>query len=141
MENAGFQIRSLTLIAIILRTGLSMDIHGPKLLWKNILCLRVVTIRLAKSCFVRMWKVACYGCGGDGAIIVWVPGVSQAIVASNGTALGPPEARLPSPSLLPGRSQVTWPIIGTRTAGSSYARSILETIHDTVKGIATHGDA
>ena len=87
MENAGFQIRSLTLIAIILRTGLSMDIHGPKLLWENILCLWVVTIRLAKSCFVRMWKVACYGCGGDGAIIFWVPGVSQAIVTSNGTAL------------------------------------------------------
>ena len=134
-------MRLLTLIAIILRTGLSMDIHGPKLFWENIMCLWVVTIRLAKSCFVCMWKVACYGCGGDGAIIAWVPGVSQAIITSNGAALGPPEARLPSPALLPGRPQVTGPIVGTGTAGSCLACSILEAIHNPVKGIAAHWNA
>ena len=100
----------LTLIAVILRTGHGMDIHGPKLLWENILCLRVVTIRLAKSCFFCMWKVARYSHGGDGAIVFWVPGVSQAIVTSNGTALGPPEAGLPSSpfSLADPMSQGPW---------------------------------
>ena len=85
-----------------------------------------------------MWKVARYSCGGDGAVIFWVPGVSQAIVTSNGTALGPPEAGLPSPALFPGRSHVTGPMVGTGTADISFASSILETIYDTVKRIPAH---
>ena len=54
-----------TLIAVILRTGNSMDIHGPELFWENIPCLRVIAVRLAKACFVGMREVASYWCGGD----------------------------------------------------------------------------
>ena len=131
----------LTLIAVILRTGKSMDIHGPKLFWENILCLWVLAVRLAKACFVGMREVASYWCGWDGAIIVWVPWICQAIVTPNGASLRPPEARLPRSTFLSGRPQLTRPIVGTGAACSSLACSILEAVDNTVKGIAANWDA
>ena len=77
-----------------------MGIHGPKFFWKNILCLRVLTVGFAEACLVGMWEVARDWCGGDGAIVFWMSGVGQAEVAANGAALRPPETRLSCPTLL-----------------------------------------
>ena len=94
----------LTLIAVILRMGDSMDIHGPKLFWEDVLGLWVLTVGFAKARLVCMWGVASYWCCWDGAIVVWMPGVSQAEVTANGAALRPPETRLSCPTLLSSRS-------------------------------------
>ena len=117
-----------------------MGIHSPELFWENILCLGVLTVGFAESCLVSMWEVARYWCGGDRAIVVWVSWVSQAVVTANGTALGPPETRLSCSSLLPGRSQLTRPVVSTGTACSSFACSILEAINNTVKGVTARRD-
>ena len=95
---------SLALIAVILCTGNSMDIHSPELFRENILCLGVLAIGFAESHLVSMWEVASYRRGGDRAIVLGVSWVSQAVVTTNGTALGPPQTRLSSSTLLPGRS-------------------------------------
>ena len=130
----------LTLVAVILGTWNCPQIHGPEIFWKNILCLRVLTVGFTESCLVCMWEVACYWCRWDRSIVLWVSWVCQAIITADGTALGPPQARLSCPTLLTGRSQVTRPIVSTGAACSRFACSILEAIYHTIKGIATCGN-
>ena len=55
-----------------------------------------------------------------------MPRIRQAIIAPNGATLRPPEARLSSPALLPGRSQLTRPIIGARAGGQFTRENFLE---------------
>ena len=108
----------LTLVAVILGTGNRLQIHSPELFWKNILGLRVLTIGFTESCLVCMREVASYWCRWDRSIVLWVSWVCQAVITADGTALGPPKARLSCPTLLTSRSQVTGPIVCTGTACS-----------------------
>ena len=70
-----------------------------------------------------------------------MPRVRQAIVAPDGAALRPPETGLSGPALLPCRSQLARPIVGTRAARSCLACSVLEAVDNAVKGIAAYWDA
>ena len=53
-----------------------MDIHGPKLLGKDVLGLWMFAVGLAEASLVRMWRVACKRGCWDGVI----PWMSRIIV-------------------------------------------------------------
>ena len=50
---------------------LGMDIHGPKLLGKDVLGLWMFAVGLAEASLVRMWRVACKKGRWDG-VIPWM---------------------------------------------------------------------
>ena len=117
----------LTSVAVILSARLGVNIHRPELLGKDVLGGGGVTVALPEASLVRVRGVAGDGGSRDGAMVVGMPGVGEAVGAANGAALGPPEAGLATPTLLPGRPQLTGTIVGTG-AGSRLGRAVLEPI-------------
>ena len=125
----------LTLIAIIFCTGYCMYIHCPVLFGEDILSLGVVTVGFTETSLVSVWGIAIDGSTGNSSIVVWVPGVSKAVLTANWTPLWPPETGLAWTPLLTGRSQGAWTVICTG-AGCRLAHSIMKFWKDTVESVS-----
>ena len=127
----------LTTITIIFCMWNSMNVHSPKLFWQDILCFRIVAIRLPESCLVCMRRITSDRGSGYTPIVIRVPWVSQTVITSNGAPLRPPKTRLSCTPLRPCRPQITWTIVCTCT-GSGFTCSIFKTRDNSIEGITTY---
>merc|ERR1719272_287312 len=81
-------------VRVIVSTLGCVHVQRPVLLWQDGFGAWCCTIRLSETCFVCMWRVAGDGFGWDGAVVVWVLRVGEAVRASDRATLRPPQARL-----------------------------------------------